>query len=199
MVTTQIKIAAVSVTGILILCSGMWIGYRMARGKMIPTKPEPQVIQADHSTVLATVPVAVIQPTTQIPRGAKVLQSGTLVLSKSSGGTGPTNGTGPKEGATPGASLPAIPKIDFSVVQEPDGADRIIAKADGYDVTGTDMVLAEHPGPTLKRELLGLAGWDSYQHKAVYGAEALYHPWQHVTVGAGFIGQTGFVSSGVQF
>ena len=201
----NIKAVEIATGSIALLMIGIWIGYQWNKPKMITVQTQPQVIQADNSIQVAVNPVKQLTPKMLIPKGDKVLSTGTLLLSPEAPNL--TNGQNPKDKGKAPNSLQPIPKtpidLDFSIVKEDNGIDRLIVKdpTNTYQISGSEEVLEQQaviqePG---KYTLQALYGYDVNSHKQVYGALYQYQPIKHIAVGTGFIGQTAFVSLGVQW
>ena len=170
---------------LLLIGFGLGLGLGWKTFRKVPTlaneKPEAQIIQQDHSTVLERTTNTAAAPVTQIPKGDKVLHQGFLtVVSPSGAAMLPMAGSGPQDGAP--LPTPAPPtKIDYSLVEQPDGTDRLIFKGPaGTVIGGEDVVVNE---PDRPRELKSTVGVTRYLHEQTYGIW-VEHRLAFITIGA---------------
>jgi hypothetical protein len=131
----------------ILLIFGLGMGTEYYLGHRTTMKMEttaPQVWQKDGSLILARVPDATATPKQEIPKGDVVERIGKIVVqSKSNEAPGATNGNIPL-GAEKIPALPPTPMtIDWSLVKEPDGNQRmIVSSPDGTIVGGVDIPVA---------------------------------------------------------
>ena len=198
LITEEIKIGIIALTVISIFSLGFLSARKIYNKKIAPQqviiteRQEKQVIQADNSTILATNPVKKLIPHTIIPEAATIQSTGTLVLS-------------PKISDQTSTTLPNIPQsnpidVDLSIIKEKSGQERVIAKADGYNVSGSmDVPETYTITPDFKKQLLILYGYDFNTRQKRYGLQYSYKITGHVSVDAGVIGNIGFIGSSYQF
>lgn len=170
--------------------------YLLEKKRVEIVKAEPEQKWNDGSTMLQTQPTLVVVAKTEVPKGDKVVNSSSITLTKE---TTPSN---QPNNQTPTTTLPSIPPIneEITTVQEKSGQERIIIKAPGYQVNGSEEVMSkEIEVPTYKKEILPMYGYDFNKMKPVYGIQFLYHPLPNVGIGTGIIGQTFFVSAGIRW
>ena len=161
---------------LLLISFGLGLGLGWKEFRKVPTlaneKPQVQVIQADGSTVLARTTDPAAKPAMLIPKGDKVLHQGFLTVALPSGEeTAPTSGSAQGTGPQVPSPLPAMPmtplKVDYSLVQQPDGTDRLIFKGPtGSVIGGEDIVVSE---PDRPKELLYTAGVTRYLRDQTWG------------------------------
>lgn len=94
-------------------------------------------------------------------------------------------------------SLPNIPEtsIDYTLVSEPSGVERIIVKADGYDVSGESTITI--PDQFKKNTITALSGYDFDRKQRVYGLQFSRNINKFCSIDTGIIGKTVF--AGISF
>ena len=154
---------------------GLGLGWKVFR--KVPTvaseRPEAQVIQKDGSVVLARTTDPTAKPEMIVPKGDRVLHQGYLTVRFASGAaTAQTTGS-PQQAAPPLPSVPDLPtplRIDYSLLQQPDGTDRLVFKGpSGTVVGGEDVVVSE---PAQPRALNWTVGATRYIRERTYGVWA---------------------------
>lgn len=76
-------------------------------------------------------------------------------------------------------------------IKEANGNDRIVVKAPGYEINGSEQVLSTEvvASEVPKHEITGLYGYDTFQHKQIYGIEYKQQLTQHISVTGLVIGR----------
>lgn len=199
LITKEIKIGIIALTVISIFSLGFLSARRMSK-KTVPQqtiiqKAEPQVIQQDHSIILATVTVKTekIKPATIIPDQAIIQTTGTITLSPL---------INPQPETTLLNTSPI--KLDLSVIEEKKGdktgEERVIVNAPGYNITGSlEIPETRKETPDYNKQITALYGYDFNTRQKRYGLQYSYKITGHVSVDAGLIGNIGFVGLSYQF
>lgn len=147
--TLQLKIVASTVLALGIFAGGLWTGKQVWKPKIAQVIPQAQINLAGGAVIA---PVRVdpgAKPLIpQVPAGYKVLRQGQVFVSP---GATETNGANP----------PAIPKIDWELLGDPQGNERFaVASPDGQIEAVTDVVVSGPPSaPVIRPNALG-ASWD---------------------------------------
>jgi hypothetical protein len=142
---------------LLLIAFGLGLGLGWKEFRKVPTlaneRPAPQIVQKDGSVMLERKSDAAAKPNMDVPKGDKVLRVGKIQWVPSVAATAPTAGSVPQGTPTQPSSLPAIPQtIDWALVKEPDGGERLVVKAeDGTVVGGEDVVISEPSQAAQKR------------------------------------------------
>ena len=200
-IKTEIKTGIIALTVISTFSLGFLSARKMYK-KIAPQqvimvqKAEPQVIQQDHSIILATVPVKIekIKPTTIIPDQAIIQGTGTITLN-------PLINPQPETTLLPTSPI----KLDLSVIKEKidktgNGEERVIVNAPGYNITGSlEVPETRKEIPDYKKQITALYGYDFNTKQKRYGLQYSYKMTGHVSVDAGVIGNIGFVGLSYEF
>jgi hypothetical protein len=188
---TKLEISLTVVIACMI--TGGLIEYKMMKQKMIPVKAEVSQKFSDGGLMLATTPVIQITTTAAIPKGSKLISHSSVTLTKE------TTASNPKDNQKTTTTLPAIPET-VDIVKEKNGNERVIVKAPGYSVNGSEEVLnKEVVIANPKHEIIPLVGIDLYQKKIVYGIQYKYKLSTHLSTSALILGSTIAVGVGVSW
>ena len=195
------KILTIAALGLITFIAGMTLEYKIMKKNHVveQNKIETQIIQKDNSIILKSNPQTNLKPLTMVPKQDQIIHTGHIQLQEEITKIAVSN---QKVNPEPITNLPNIPKIDldYSIVKEPSGQERIIVKApDGIAVSGDDYIEPTQPIETNKREIIGLYGYDFNTHRKHYGVMYRYQMLKHVSINTGYIGNIGFAGIGISF
>ena len=147
--TSTMKLYLILGLTLLLFGLGFGAGWRLHTPKPISPSavlPKPEVIQQDGSRILERKVDQHAKPPMVIPHGDTVEHTGSVTIDPLPPITSPGFIPSP---ASPCPPCPPV-KLNWTLVREPDGGQRLIVKADGGTITGGEDIIVTPPAPAIK-------------------------------------------------
>ena len=153
---------------------GLGAGWKLYSPKPLTpsaTAPEKEIRQQDDSVVLERKNDPTAKPAMSIPRGDTVERVGSVTVQPSSVAMAPTSGSVQQGNAPLLPSLPPIVRIDWALVKEPDGGQRLIVKTPDGKIVGGEDIIVSQPSPVKSIKWTVFA--TRYLRERTYGVTGL--------------------------